>query len=87
MRWFQPSGGTGQWFGLFPDTAWTSHGAVATPKIDQAQLYGEVAAKNTTPCSDMGNGILPSRARPPRRRSPATSLIDANQAATFDHTS
>lgn len=84
--WFQPTGGTGQWFGLFPDTVWTSHGASPTPKIDQAQLYGEVAAKNTTPCSDMGTGDLAVAGQTVAAKISSYTLINANQGATFDHT-
>jgi hypothetical protein len=84
--WFQPSGGTGQWFGLFPDSAWTAKGAVATPKVDQVQLFGEVAAWNTAPCSDMGNGILPVAGQSTAAKISSYVTIDSNQTATFNHT-
>jgi hypothetical protein len=84
--WFQPTGGTGQWFGLFPDSAWTAKGATATPQVDQIQLYGEVAAWKTTPCTDMGNGILPVANQSTAAKISSYTLINANKTAAFDHT-
>jgi hypothetical protein len=84
--WFQPSGGTGQWFGLFPDSMWTAKGATATPQVDQVQLYGEEAAHNTAPCSDEGNGILPVAGQSTAAKISSYTLINANKTPTFDHT-
>jgi hypothetical protein len=84
--WFQPTGGTGQWFSLIPDSAWTAKGATATPQVDEVQLYGEVAAWKTTPCTDMGNGIMPVAGQSTAAKISSYTLINANKAAAFDHT-
>jgi hypothetical protein len=54
--WFQPSGGTGQWFGLFPDSMWTARKPRITPPRARTRATGS----------------CPLRVSPPRRRSPAT---------------
>lgn len=43
------------WIGYFPDSDWP--GSTFT-SIDFTQIFGEIAAGTTTPCTDMGNGIL-----------------------------
>jgi hypothetical protein len=45
----------GSWMGYFPDSDWA--GSTFT-SIDFTQVFGEVAAGTTTPCTDMGNGVL-----------------------------
>jgi hypothetical protein len=45
----------GNWIGYFPNNDWP--GSTFT-NIDFTQVFGEVAAGTTTPCTDMGNGVL-----------------------------
>ena len=45
-----------EWVGYFPETLWTDKG-VSFNRSGMIQVFGEVAATSTDPCTDMGNGL------------------------------
>ncbi len=51
-RWWV--GYNGVWFGYFPDSLWSN----SFTQAGLVQWFGEVAASSSTPCSDMGTGVL-----------------------------
>ncbi|MET0419418.1 MAG: hypothetical protein ABW022_25675 [Actinoplanes sp.] len=48
-----------QWIGFYPDTMWDNAGETFEDQ-DYVQLFGEIASAYTTPCSDMGLGLIAS---------------------------
>ena len=49
--------GTYTWFGYFHGNLWTGASpSVTFNKMGLGQVFGEVAANSSTPCTDMGNG-------------------------------
>jgi hypothetical protein len=48
-----------EWIGAFPDALWAVQGVTFT-QSGLMQAFGEVNASSATPCTDMGNGILPT---------------------------
>jgi hypothetical protein len=49
----------GSWLGYYPDSYWTAVGQTFT-SVTNGRGYGEVAAGGSAPCTDMGDGLLPS---------------------------
>jgi neprosin-like protein len=49
----------GSWLGYYPDSYWTAVGVTFTSVTD-VRGYGEVAVNSASPCTDMGDGLLPS---------------------------
>ena len=47
-----------EWIGYFPATLWSDSGVTFT-QAGLLQVFGEVAASSTKPCTAMGNGITP----------------------------
>lgn len=97
-QYFNPSGvaGAGQWWlsangswvGYYPESQWPGGFA----QSDFVQMFGEVAASTTTPCTDMGSGVqgslgntvtpLPARfASVAYLNGPAVSMLGSTQPA------
>lgn len=49
-----------EWVGYFPASLWSDAGVTFT-QAGFMQVFGEVAAASTTPCTAMGNGITPDQ--------------------------
>jgi neprosin-like protein len=75
-----------QWIGYFPGTNWSSYSPPQTftnATSNYGQGFGELAAWNTTPRSDMGNALLGTNTSSARVGS--WSMLDATGAAyTFN---
>ena len=83
-----------EWVGYFPHTLWTKKG-VTFDRSGLVQVFGEVAASDTTSCTDMGNGSIPLKEDdknkdndPASRLSSVTYLegpkVDMNIRSTVD---
>lgn len=72
----------GAYIGYFPVSLWSGASPPATfTQVRQVQGFGEVAASSTTPCTDMGNGLLGTSANTTAAR--VGSLTNADSSYTY----
>ena len=50
-----------EWVGYFPEQLWLDKSVSSFSKAGLLQVFGEVAAASTKPCTAMGNGITPDQ--------------------------
>lgn len=72
-----------EWVGYWPASLWTNAGVNDFTDTTQQVVFGEIAAWDTTTCTDMGNGVFPVLSPPAGATLGSFNALDAAGTGTL----